>query len=146
MKYRITEEQLANLIEESTKKILSEAIENEGLGSSIMKGLGSAAGKAMQHVSNWGNSFRQGYNQYYNGGGSGYGQNTQGGQGGQEQSQILQRLSTEIENMKQQISALEQGNPQQQQQPQQPQPQQPQQPQPQQPQPKQPSQNRKRRK
>lgn len=107
MKYRITEEQLANLIEESTKKILSEAIENEGLGSSIMKGLGSAAGKAMQHVSNWGDSFRQGYNQYYNGGGGGYGQNTQGGQ---EQNQILQRLSTEIENMKQQISALEQGS------------------------------------
>ena len=117
MKYRITEEQLTNLIEESTKRILSEAIENEGIGSSIMKGLGSAAGKAMQHVSNWGNSFRQGYNQYYNGGGGGYGQNAQGGQGGQEQSQILQRLSTEIENMKQQISALEQGNPQQPQQP-----------------------------
>lgn len=128
MKYSITEEQLANIIEESTKKILSEAIENEGLGSSIMKGIGSAAGKAMQHVSNWGDSFRQGYNQYYNGGG-GYGQNAQGGQ---EQNQILQRLSTEIENMKQQISALEQGNPQQ--------------PQPQQPQPAQPNQNKRKRK
>ena len=114
MKYRITEEQLANLIEESTKKILSEAIENEGLGSSIMKGLGSAAGKAMQHVSNLGDSFRQGYNQYYNGGGSGYNQNTQVGQ---EQSQILQKLSTEIENMKQQISKLEQGSQPQQAQP-----------------------------
>ena len=133
MKYRITEEQLANIIEESTKKILSEAIENEGLGSSIMKGIGSAAGKAMQHLSNWGDSFRQGYNQYYNGG-SGYGQNTQGGQ---EQSQILQRLSNEIESMKQQISALEQGNPQQPQ---------PQQPQPQQPQPAQPNQNKRKRK
>lgn len=110
MKYRITEEQLTNLIEESTKRILSETIENEGLGSSIMKGLGSAAGKAMQHVSNWGNSFKQGYNQYYNGGGGGYSQNAQGGQ---EQNQILQRLSTEIESIKQQISALEQGNPQQ---------------------------------
>ena len=106
MKYRITEEQLSNLIAESTKKILSEAIENEGLGSTIMKGIGSAAGKAMQHISNGGDSFRQGYNQYYNGGGeSGYGQN------GQEQNQILQKLSNEIESMKQQISALEQGQP-----------------------------------
>lgn len=109
MKYRITEEQLNNLIAESTKKILSEAIENEGLGSTIMKGIGSAAEKAMQHISNWGDSFRQGYNQYYNGGGeSGYGQY---GQNGQEQNQILQKLSNEIESMKQQISALEQGQP-----------------------------------
>ena len=109
MKYRITEEQLNNLIAESTKKILSEAIENEGLGSTIMKGIGSAAGKAMQHISNWGDSFRQGYNQYYNGSGeSGYGQY---GKNGQEQNQILQKLSNEIESMKQQISALEQGQP-----------------------------------
>lgn len=109
MKYRITEEQLNNLIAESTKKILSEAIENEGLGSTIMKGIGSAAGKAMQHISNLGDSFRQGYNQYYNGSGeNGYGQY---GKNGQEQNQILQKLSNEIESMKQQISALEQGQP-----------------------------------
>lgn len=114
MKYRITEEQLANLIEESTKRILSEAIENEGLGSNIMKGLGSAAGKAIQHISNWGDSFRQGYNQYYNGGGGGY---SQGNQGGQEQNQVLQQLKNEIEKLKQQISTLEQGSQPQQAQP-----------------------------
>lgn len=115
MKYRITEEQLANLIETSTKKILSEAIEDEGIGSSIMQGLGAAAGKIRQHISNWGDSFRQGYNNNYANSNYGYGQNTQVGT---DQTQVLQKLSTEIENMKQQISALEQGKQQQAAQPQ----------------------------
>lgn len=104
MKYRITEEQLANLIEESTRKILSEAIEDEGLGSSIMHGLGAAAGKIRQHVSNLGDSFFQGYNQNYTNGNNGY------GQGNQDQSNVLKQLNTEIQNIKQQIAALEQGS------------------------------------
>ena len=100
MEYRLTEEQLTSIITESTKRILSEAIENEGIGSDIMQGLGSAIGKIKQHVGNWGDSFRQGYHQYYNGGGI--------GDDNQEQNQILQRLSTELEGLKQKVASLEQ--------------------------------------
>jgi len=101
MKYRLTEEQFNQLIAESTKRILSEAMENEGFFSGL--------GKAWGAVKNAYQDFSDGYNGVVSNRSNGN-NNNNGGQGGSwEQTQMLNKLSTEIEQLKQQIATLEGG-------------------------------------
>lgn len=107
MKYKITEEQLSKIIAESTNKILAESLETEGWWSNFKQGL-----------RDFDYNFRRGLK------GQGYDGNeyrrldvqtgNNGGNVNTGQTQTLEKLQTEINQIKQQISAMEGGSTQQQ--------------------------------
>ena len=120
MKYKITEAQLSKIIAESTNKILAESLKTEGGWANFKQGL-----------RDFDYNFRRGLNgQGYDGSRYGRLNGQTGGNANNGQAQTLEKLQAEIDQIKQQISALEGGSNQTQQQttPQQPQatPQQPQ--------------------
>lgn len=116
MKYKITEEQLSKIIAESTNKILAESLETEGWWSNFKQGLRDFDynfRRGLKGQGYDGNEYRRLDGQTRNNGGN---VNT-------EQTQTLEKLQTEIDQIKQQISAMEGGSTQQPQTTQQQQPQ-----------------------
>lgn len=112
MKYTLNEEQLAQIIANSARKIIQEELDEKGIGGF----LGGALGKIKNGFKRFGDNFFNSYNNNYNTGSVGQANtqgttNQNGGNGGggnqpQNASQIIQQQQDTLENLATQITDL----------------------------------------
>ena len=126
MKRNISEAQLMDIVENSTLKILSEAMEKEGIGSKLGGFFGNALKKAKQGVSDFKKGFNDEYGKSENSGSAKTSDDSsseakkpkkststtrkKSSAGGQSKDQIIQNLKDENQRLKQQLEYIKYGN------------------------------------
>lgn len=126
MKRNISEAQLLDIVENSTLKVLSEAMENEGVGSKLGGFLGNVVKKTKQGISDFKKGFNDEYGKSENSGSAKTSDDSsseaekpkksasttrkKSSTGGQSKDQIIQNLKDENQRLKQQLEYIKYGN------------------------------------
>ena len=126
MKRNISEAQLMDIVENSTLKILSEAMEKEGVGSKLGGFFGNVFKKTRQGISDFKKGFNDEYGKSENSGSAKTSDDSsseaekpkksasttrkKSSTGGQSKDQIIQNLKDENQRLKQQLEYIKYGN------------------------------------